>query len=55
MLDKFTIKEILALIIILNIGGLTGIYVCWQYLKTCLKDHAMIYKKLNRIAGDLPE
>lgn len=54
MLDKFTIKEILAFIILLNFIGIAGVYVCWQYLKVCLKDHATIYKKISR-SGELPE
>lgn len=55
MFDKFSIKELLFFILSLQIIGLYGIYASIQHLKICLKDHALIYKKLNRIAGDLPE
>lgn len=54
MIDKFTIKELLTLIILLNIGGLASIYACIAHLRTCLKDHAQIYKAITRISGDLP-
>lgn len=54
MIDKFTIKEIISIVLILQIGGIVAIYACILHLKTCLKDHAQIYKAIMRISGDMP-
>lgn len=66
MIDRYTQKEILEMVmneiellfwtnVSLSVLSLIGIYLCIQHLNACLRDHAAIYKKLNRISGDLPE
>lgn len=46
MLDKFTIKELLILLIHLNMIGLVGVFICVRALYIGLKDHAAIYKTM---------
>lgn len=46
MLDKFTIKELLGFIILLNSCGLVGLVVCYQMMKRSLMDNAAIFKAI---------
>lgn len=66
MLEKYTNKELSIEIIgkldyiiwqnwaIIVLGGF-ALYFVFQYLKVAHTDHGHIFKKLNRISGDLPE
>lgn len=54
MLDKFTIKELVGFLFLFHLGGLAALYACILHLRTCLRDHAQIYKAIMKISGDLP-
>lgn len=65
MLDRYNVKELIGILIddiefffwssiILHGVTLFVLYVCIMHLKTCMKDHAQIYKAIMRISGDLP-
>lgn len=57
-LESFNNKQLAKIALFILVGGFAA---CIMHLRTCLKDHAHIYKKsediskmLNRISGDLP-